>query len=89
MADPKPAKAPVRHSARDQRITADVQQVLAVSLPSRYKVDVMTSNGVVYLSGDVQSRDAIDRVTNLVAQVDGVKSVNTVGLDAPFVTMTY
>lgn len=88
-ADPKPAKAPVRHSARDERITANVQQLLAVNLPSRYKVDVVTSNGVVYLSGDVQSPEAIYRVTNLVAQVDGVKSVNTLGLDAPFITMTY
>ena len=89
MADPKPAKAPVRHSARDEKITANVQQLLAESLPSRYKVDVVTTNGVVYLSGDVQSPDAITRVSNLVAQVDGVKSVNTLGLDAPFVTMTY
>lgn len=89
MADPKPAKPPVRHSARDEKITANVQQLLAESLPSRYKVDVVTANGVVYLSGDVQSRDAITRVSTLVAQVDGVKSVNTLGLDAPFVTMTY
>ena len=59
------------------------------SLPSRYKVDVVTSDGVVYLSGDLQSRDAVTRVSTLVAQVNGVKSVNTVGLDAPFVTMVY
>lgn len=89
MADPKSAKAPVRHSARDEKITANVQQLLAENLPSRYKVDVVTTNGVVYLSGDVQSLSAITRVSTLVAQVDGVKSVNTLGLDAPFITMTY
>ncbi|HEV2332928.1 MAG TPA: BON domain-containing protein [Gammaproteobacteria bacterium] len=89
MADPKSAKAPVRHSASDEKITVNVRQLLAENLPSRYKVDVVTSNGVVYLSGDVQSQEAISRVSALVAQVDGVKSVNTVGLDAPFVTMVY
>ncbi|HEU5398722.1 MAG TPA: BON domain-containing protein [Gammaproteobacteria bacterium] len=89
MADPKPEKPMPRHSARDDKITANVQQLLADSLPSRYKVDVVTTNGVVYLSGDLQSRDAIARVSTLVAQVNGVKSVNTVGLDAPFVSMVY
>lgn len=89
MADPKPGKPMPRHSARDDKITANVRQLLAYSLPSRYKVDVVTSDGVVYLSGDLQSRDAVTRVSTLVAQVNGVKSVNTVGLDAPFVTMVY
>lgn len=89
MVDSRSGKPMPRHSARDDKITANVQQLLADSLPSRYKVGVVTTNGVVYLSGDLQSRDAIARVSTLVAQVNGVKSVNTVGLDAPFVTMVY
>ncbi|MGE5624198.1 MAG: BON domain-containing protein [Bacillota bacterium] len=88
-ADPKPAK-PVKYRAvPDSRITADVQALLAQSVSNRYKVAARTDHGVVYLSGELANQDAIERIRGMVAQVDGVKSVNVLGLDAPFLTVTY
>lgn len=89
VADAKTVKATAKRGANDDRINADVQEVLAQSVPRRYKVDAKTDDGVVYLSGDVMDGAAIERLQFLVARVDGVKSVNTLALDAPFVTMTY
>lgn len=88
-ADPKPGKSAARRAISDDRITADVREVLAQSLPKRYKVDAKTTDGVVFLSGDVMDGNAIERIRSLVAKVDGVKRVNTLGLDAPFITMAY
>lgn len=82
-------KSAAPRSVRDDKITADVRQVLADSLSSRYQVDVKTVDGVVYLKGDVKSQHAIDRISSLVAQVEGVKRVNTTGLDYPYVVFDY
>lgn len=95
VSDPKPGvearagKPALYRSIPDSRITADVRQLLAQSLPKRYQVAARTDHGVVYLSGEVMDGAAIERLRGMVAQVDGVKKVNTLGLDAPFVTMTY
>jgi hyperosmotically inducible protein len=84
-----PARPAMRHSARDERITLDVRQALAESLPSPYKLDVKTTDGVVYLRGDLKDQDAIAFVKGRVEQVDGVKSVNISELDVPFISMAY
>jgi len=76
-------------SARDDRITLDVQQLLAESLPSHYKVDVKTTDGVVHLRGELKSNDAIASVKDRVRQVDGVKSVDTSELEAPYISIAY
>jgi osmotically-inducible protein OsmY len=89
VTSPSPARSAMRHSARDGRITLDVRQVLAESLPSHYKVDVKTTDGVVYLRGDLKDQDAIAFVKGRVEQVDGVKSVNTSELDAPYISIAY
>lgn len=95
VSDPRPGaearagKPALYRSIPDSRITADVRQLLAQSLPKRYQVAARTDHGVVYLSGEVMDGAAIERLRGMVAQVDGVKKVNTLGLDAPFVTMTY
>lgn len=88
VADPRPGKVASR-SAEDDKITADVRQLLAQSVPRRYKLAARTDHGVVYLSGDVMDGAAIERLKGMVAKVDGVKHVNTSGLDAPFVTMNF
>ena len=88
-ADARAGKPALYRSIPDSRITADVRQLLAESLPKRYQVAARTDHGVVYLSGEVMDGNAIERLRGMVAQVDGVKSVNTRGLDAAFVTMTY
>lgn len=83
------AKPAVWRPVRDDKITTDVKQVLASSLPNRYKLDVKTTDGVVHLRGDLKDQDAIARIKGLVAQVDGVKRVDTSELDAPFVAIAY
>ena len=88
-ADVRTGKSALYRSVPDSRITADVRQLLAQSLPKRYKVAARTDHGVVYLSGDLMDGNAIERIRGMVAQVDGVKGVNTIGLDAPFVTMAF
>ena len=84
-----PARSVMRHSARDERITLDVQQTLAESLAKPYKVDVKTTDGVVHLRGDLKDRDAIAFVKGRVEQVDGVKGVDTSELDVPYISITY
>lgn len=89
VAQTRPATAAVRHGMPDERVTANVKEALAARVSSRFKVDVTTSRGVVFLSGDLPSQDAAEHVREVVAKVDGVKSVNMNGIDTPFVTMTY
>ena len=82
-------KPATRHSPRDEKITLDVRQVLAESLAKPYKVDVKTTDGVVHLRGDLKDQDAIAFVKGRVEQVDGVKSVDTSELDAPYISIAY
>ena len=89
VADARAGKPALYRSIPDSRITADVRQLLAQSLPKRYQVAARTDHGVVYLSGNLMDGNAIERIRGMVAKVDGVKSVNTIGLDAPFVTMAF
>jgi len=85
----KTTKVTTKHAASDSRITAQVQELLADRIPARYKVDVTTTDGVVFLKGDLMDGDMIERVRGMVVKVDGVKSVNMLGVDAPFITMAY
>ena len=81
--------AAVRHGMPDERVTANVKEALAAQVSGRFKVGVTTSHGVVFLSGDLPNQDAAEHVREVVAKVDGVKSVNMNSIDTPFVTMTY
>jgi len=89
VAESKPARGATKRDVSDSRITADVKELLAERIPTRYKVDVTTTRGVVFLKGDLADRDMIERVRGMVVKVDGVKSVNTLGVDSPFITMAY
>jgi osmotically-inducible protein OsmY len=86
---PSSARATTRHAARDEKITLDVQQVLAESLRKPYKLDVKTTDGVVHLRGDLRDQDAVAFVKGRVEQVDGVKSVDTSELDVPYISIAY
>jgi hyperosmotically inducible periplasmic protein len=88
VSSPSPTRSATRHS-RDERITLDVRQALAESLPGHYKVDVKTTDGVVHLRGDLKDQDAIAFVKGRVEQVDGVKSVDTSELEAPYISIAY
>ena len=73
----KDSNAPLQ----DTYITAKVKgsliqaDIMGKELPS-WTVDVETKNGTVYLSGSVASQDDIDKVLQVVKQVDGVQNVD-------------
>ena len=73
----KDSNAPLQ----DTYITAKVKgsliqaDIMGKDLPS-WTVDVETKNGTVYLSGSVASQDDIDKVLQVVKQVDGVQNVD-------------
>jgi osmotically-inducible protein OsmY len=52
-------------------------------------VDARTDHGVVFLTGDLQYPSDVESLRETVKKVDGVRSVNTVGLDAAFITVAY
>lgn len=62
--------------ADDATITTKIKAKLLADdiVPSRY-VKVETTNGVVQLSGDVQSNAQLERAESVAKAVDGVKSV--------------
>jgi hyperosmotically inducible periplasmic protein len=86
--DPKPAMTADDRPVPDSRITANVQALLD-QIPSPYKVNARTDHGVVFLTGDLQYPSDIQSLRQTVKRMDGVRSVNTAGLDAAFVTVAY
>jgi hyperosmotically inducible periplasmic protein len=60
----------------DARISTAVQATLTSDKASNFtRIDVDTTNGVVYLNGTVQSADQKARAEQLAGRVDGVKKV--------------
>lgn len=60
----------------DDGITADVKRAIApVVKEGSLRIEVTTSSGVVTLRGGIQSERQRLRMTDLVKQVDGVKSI--------------
>jgi len=80
-ADTKSAGSTVKHEVTDSWITTKVKsELLADSITKGFDVNVVTTHGVVVLSGKLANHDAIDHVKDIVEKVDGVKSVDTRGL---------
>jgi hyperosmotically inducible protein len=76
-----PAAIPAEMPASDGQITMDVKSEIAVnSLTRDVNIGVSTTDGVVALTGNLASQDAIDHVKDLVAKVKDVKSVDTSAL---------
>jgi len=70
-----------QRAVSDSWITTKVKsELLADSVSKGFEVSVTTKHGVVTLSGNLASNDAIDHVKDVAAKVDGVKSVDTSGL---------
>lgn len=64
--------------ASDTWITTKVKSVLlADSISKGFEINVDTKDGVVVLEGSLDNEDAIDHVTDLAGDVEGVKSVDT------------
>lgn len=60
----------------DARITTAVQATLTSDKASNFtRIDVDTTNGVVYLNGTVQSAEQKARAEQLAGRIDGVKKV--------------
>lgn len=60
----------------DARISTAVQATLTTDKVSNFtRIDVDTTNGVVYLNGTVQSGEQKARAEQLAARVEGVKKV--------------
>jgi len=72
---------PAAMPASDGQITLDVKSEIAVnSLTRDVNIGVSTTDGVVALTGNLASQDAIDHVKDMVARVKDVKSVDTSAL---------
>jgi hyperosmotically inducible protein len=85
MADAKSAANTTKHEVSDSWITTKVKsELLADSVTKGFDVKVVTTGGVVVLSGKLANHDAIDHVKDVVEKVDGVKSVDTTGLTIPY-----
>jgi len=81
VADAKSASTATKHEVTDSWITTKVKsELLADSVTKGFDVNVVTTHGVVVLSGKLANHDAIDHVKDIVEKVDGVKSVDTGGL---------
>jgi hyperosmotically inducible periplasmic protein len=66
----------VGQNVDDARISTAVQATLTSDKASNFtRIDVDTTNGVVYLNGTVQSADQKARAEQLAGRVDGVKKV--------------
>lgn len=80
-AETKKAVAQTERVVSDSWITTKVKsEILANSLSKGLDVRVKTIHGVVVLAGALANQDAIDRVKDIAAKVDGVKSVDTSAL---------
>jgi len=73
--------ATAKHGTSDTWITTKVKsELLADSVSKGFDVTVVTTHGIVALSGKLASQQAIDHVKHVTEAVDGVKSVDTTGL---------
>lgn len=69
--------ASAKQGVSDDWITTKVKSdLMADSLTKGFDVKVITTNGVVVLSGKLANQDAIDHVKDVTEKVDGVKSVD-------------
>jgi hyperosmotically inducible protein len=71
-------------AASDTEITANVKSQIAVdSMGKNAAIGVVTTNGVVALTGSLASQDDIDHIKLVAAAVKDVKSVDTSALSVP------
>jgi hyperosmotically inducible periplasmic protein len=74
----KAAATTAKHEVSDSWITTKVKsELFADSLTKGFDVKVVTTKGVVVLSGKLPNEDAVKRAKELAEKVDGVKSVNS------------
>jgi hyperosmotically inducible protein len=70
-----------QHAVSDSWITTKVKsELVADSVSKGFDVTVVTTHGVVVLTGKLANQEAIEHVKHVTEEVDGVKSVDTSGL---------
>ena len=75
------AVAKTKRVVSDSWITTKVKSELLAESPAKgFEVSVVTKDGVVILSGTLASQDAVSKVKNIAANIEGVKSVDTSAL---------
>ena len=80
-ADAKALGRDAKHEVSDSWITTKVKsELLADSVTKSFDVKVVTTGGVVVLSGKLPDKDAVAHAKDVAEKVDGVKSVDTSGL---------
>jgi hyperosmotically inducible protein len=73
----KAVASDAKHEVSDSWITTKVKsELLADSLTKGFDIKVVTTKGVVMLSGKLPNEDAVKRSKEIAEKVDGVKSVN-------------
>ncbi|HEX2666878.1 MAG TPA: BON domain-containing protein [Gammaproteobacteria bacterium] len=81
-AELKGAANSTKQGVSDTWITTKAKSAItADSVAKGFDVHVETTNGVVVLSGQLANKDAIAHVKDIVEKIDGVKSVDTSGLE--------
>jgi hyperosmotically inducible protein len=77
LADEQKVGTSTEFAASDSQITTDVKSRIAGDNPN---IGVTTTHGVVALTGNLASQDAIDHVKDVAGKVKDVKSVDTSAL---------
>jgi hyperosmotically inducible periplasmic protein len=81
LADDQKVGTSTEFAASDSQITTDVKsQFAGDSLSKDANIGVTTTHGVVALTGNLASQDAIDHVKDVAGKVKDVKSVDTSAL---------
>jgi hyperosmotically inducible protein len=76
--DTKDVANDTKHEVSDSWITTKVKsEFLADSVTKSFDIKVVTTNGVVVLSGTLPNKDAVAHAKDVAEKVKGVKSVNT------------
>lgn len=77
----KKAVAKTKRVVSDSWITTKVKsQLLADNISRSFNITVDTKGGVVVLKGELANQDAVDHVTDIAANTEGVKSVDASAL---------
>lgn len=80
-ADTRKAVSNTKQFAADSWITTKVKsEILADDVSKGFNVSATTIDGVVVLQGTLGNRDAIARVREIAERVEGVKAVDTTGI---------
>lgn len=68
---------------RKEKAAERIKERIETNNPGMSKVDVKYDDGVVTLSGEAKSREALEKAVLMAGNVKGVEEVKTTGIDLP------